>query len=208
VKTIILLSGKGGVGKTTLTVNLALAAVQAGHLSGVVDTDPQASTTAWKRARTAEVPLVVTIPPSELAGVLKTADSRSYSSVWVDSAPRSTVALTESARAADFAVIPILPSPADVLTAYESAGIAKAAGIPFAFVLNSVPAGRSQEAVDSRTVLAKLGPVFATEIHDRLAYRRTFGAGLAIVETTDLLNKPARDEIAALFTEIWSAVNG
>ena len=57
-------------------------------------------------------------PPSELVGVLETARSRSYGSV-----------------------IPILPSPADVLTAYESAGIAKAASIPFAFVLNSVPAG-------------------------------------------------------------------
>jgi chromosome partitioning protein len=198
----------GGVGKTTLTVNLGVEAMRLGQLTGIVDTDPQASTTAWKRVRTAETPLVVTIAPSGLDGVLKTARSRSYRSVWVDSAPRSNVALTESARAADYAIIPILPSPADVLTAYESAGIAKAAGIPFGFVLNSVPAGRSQEAADSRTVLAKLGHVFETEIHDRLAYRRTFGAGLAIVETTDLLNKPGRDEVAALFTEIWSAVNG
>jgi hypothetical protein len=74
-------------------------------------------------------------------------------------------------------------------------------GIPLDELLAAHAAGPS-------VVLAKLGHVFETEIHDRLAYRRTFGAGLAIVETTDLLNKPARDEIAALFTEIWSAVNG
>ena len=45
-------------------------------------------------------------------------------------------------------------------------------------------------------------------LHDRLVYRRTFGAGLAVVETTDLPNKPARDEIAALFTEICGVLNG
>jgi Mrp family chromosome partitioning ATPase len=38
-KKIIIMSGKGGVGKTTVTINLANALVDAGHTVGVLDTD-------------------------------------------------------------------------------------------------------------------------------------------------------------------------
>ena len=51
MKTIAILSQKGGAGKTTLALHLAVAAVQAKRQVAVVDLDPQASAIGWKDSR-------------------------------------------------------------------------------------------------------------------------------------------------------------
>jgi chromosome partitioning protein len=52
MKVIVLASQKGGVGKSTLTGNLAVAADLAGDGPAVlIDTDPQGSLSAWWNAR-------------------------------------------------------------------------------------------------------------------------------------------------------------
>ena len=44
MKTLAILSRKGGTGKTTIAVHLSVAAEQAGHTTALIDLDPQAST--------------------------------------------------------------------------------------------------------------------------------------------------------------------
>ena len=51
---ITLAAQKGGVGKTTLAVNLAVAAQAAGVRTALFDLDPQESATAWSERREAE----------------------------------------------------------------------------------------------------------------------------------------------------------
>ena len=58
MKTLAILSHKGGAGKTTLALHLAVAAVQAKRQVAVVDLDPQASATGWKDSRSQETPVV------------------------------------------------------------------------------------------------------------------------------------------------------
>lgn len=62
MKTIALVSQKGGVGKTTLATGLAVAAHQAGLSAAIFDLDPQASAAFWKDTREAAEPAVVPIP--------------------------------------------------------------------------------------------------------------------------------------------------
>ena len=63
------ISQKGGPGKSTVSMNLAVAAHLAGKSVAVLDTDPQCSISQWGDIREAEgilEPVVVAIPPSRL----------------------------------------------------------------------------------------------------------------------------------------------
>ena len=66
MKTLAVLSRKGGTGKTTLGVNLSVAAEQAGHKVAIVDLDSQASASEWSDWREAQTPMVVSIHSARL----------------------------------------------------------------------------------------------------------------------------------------------
>ena len=66
MKTIALISQKGGSGKTTLSISLVVAAERAGVPSVLVDLDPQASAGQWSDLREAETPVVTCAPPARL----------------------------------------------------------------------------------------------------------------------------------------------
>ena len=66
MKTLAVLSRKGGTGKTTLAVNLAVAAERAGHRVAIVDLDSQVSASEWGDWREAETPEVISVHSARL----------------------------------------------------------------------------------------------------------------------------------------------
>ena len=87
MKVIGLLSLKGGVGKTTLAVHLAVLSQQAGQRTLLIDLDPQRSAAAWWRTRKAETRSLVETQPADLRGVLDAARADSVDRVVVDTRP-------------------------------------------------------------------------------------------------------------------------
>ena len=59
MKTLAILSRKGGTGKTTLATHLSVAAERAGHTAALIDLDPQSSAAKWRDNRTDETPAVI-----------------------------------------------------------------------------------------------------------------------------------------------------
>src|SRR5262245_59397702 len=70
---VSLLSQKGGTGKTTLSLHLAVASEKAGRRAVVIDLDPQASSAEWKDSREDDTPVVVPIPSTRLPQALQAA---------------------------------------------------------------------------------------------------------------------------------------
>jgi len=100
---VSLVGQKGGTGKTTVALGLAVAAAHAGHTVAVIDLDPQATASKWKDRRAEENPAVVSAQASRLKPALDVARSSGADFVIIDSAGRSD---DSAARAADLILIP------------------------------------------------------------------------------------------------------
>jgi len=84
--TVAILSQKGGTGKTTMALHLAVGAEKAGQLAAVIDLDPQASAAGWKDSRQAETPVVVSVPATRLPQALEAARAGGADLALIDSA--------------------------------------------------------------------------------------------------------------------------
>lgn len=113
------LNQKGGVGKTTLSVNLAAALTRGGARVLLVDADPQGSALDWAAARQSE-PLfsVVGLPRATVHKEIGTI-GKGYDHIIIDGPPRVTDLARSAIMASDLVLIPVQPSPYDVWAADE-----------------------------------------------------------------------------------------
>ena len=180
--TIALVSQKGGVGKTSLALNLAVAAELARRASLIVDIDPQASAAAWADSRKAEAPIVVSAQAARLAEVLATARKHDASFCFIDTAPHAEAPALAAARAADLVLVPCRASILDLLAVTASQTIALLAGTPASAVLCGVPA-RGSLADEAQRVLEANGlPVAPVRIGHRAAFVHAATAGQGVQE--------------------------
>lgn len=139
MKTIAILSNKGGSGKTTLAIHLAVAAEQASKRTAVLDLDPQGSATTWSEARDNETPSVVPTHARHLARVLDTAAANGADIAIVDTAPHSEATSLAAARATDLVLVPCRPTLFDLHAIRDTLDIAMLAKKPARVILNAVP---------------------------------------------------------------------
>ena len=100
MKTIALLAQKGGTGKTTLALSLAVAAEQNGVVVVVIDLDPQATACNWGDRRQAETPIIVDAQPARLNQALERARAGGVDIAIIDTPARSEQAAMAAAKAA------------------------------------------------------------------------------------------------------------
>ena len=138
---IAIIAQKGGTGKTTLAVSLAVAAERAGRTVAIVDLDPQASASNWGDRRKAASPVVVSAQPARLSHVLDAAREQSADLLLIDTPPRAEQAAMAAAKAAELILIPCRPAIYDLETVATTVELVRFAGEkPVAIVLNGVPA--------------------------------------------------------------------
>ena len=201
MKTIAMISRKGGAGKTNLAVHLAACAEGRGISTGVVDLDPQGTATKWglRRAESgsrvgAEV---ISAQPASLPKLLDTAKRAGAKLMILDTAPHADSLSVDAARSSSFVLIPCRPAIADLEAIPASADIARLAKRPFAVVLNAVGSQGSREA-EARQELERLGLDLApVALGHRVAYGDAMIPGEGVTE-----HRPGSQsavEIEALF---------
>lgn len=200
MKVVALMSQKGGAGKTTLAVHLAVAAQQQGMKVAVFDTDPQQSACVWAGAREIDEPAVSPVSVLKLMATLEHARSNKFDLVVIDTAPNAGPDAVDVARLSTIVVIPVRPSVFDLAAAKSTIEIVREARVDSLMVLSACPS-RAPEISMARSALLSLGVLVAkTEIVDRRPFSRAIQTGRAVGEFEP--GGKAAMEINALLMEI------
>ena len=197
MKTVALVTEKGGAGKSTVVVHLAVCAMRQGKAVAVIDLDPQASTRNWVERRGADDIAVVSATAQELPRLLEDARRQGADLVVIDTAGRSDVTTAHVIAVADLILIPCRPSIYDLEASQRTAEqIRKAGGKRAAFVLNAVPS-RGARAQEARDALEGVLPVSPVELHQLVAYSDALNDGRSVEEMEP--SGKAAQEIRALY---------
>lgn len=181
--TLALIAQKGGTGKTTLALSLAVAAQVAGESTLIIDLDPQASACKWGDRREAETPAVIDAQPARLANALEKARLAGVDFVIVDTPARIEQAAAEAAKAADLVLIPCKPSIYDLETLQTTIDLVqnRAARPPVA-ALNAVPAQGRRHKQATKAIRAMGAAVSPALIGQRVAFEYAAQLGLSVLE--------------------------
>lgn len=196
---------KGGNGKTTLSLGLAVQASRLGKTVAIVDLDPQTSAANWSDRRTTENPTVVSCQVSRLQQVLGTAESNGVDLVVIDTPGKSTDALIAASKAANFALMPIQPQLFDIETLPNLKDVLTLAGHPkSAVVVNRAPIQGKRHLETQDAVLAQGMTICPFVIHARAAHGDAGNVGQTAAEYDP--SGKAAEEMAALYSYIAIAL--
>ena len=197
MKTIAILSQKGGAGKTTLAINLAVTAHSLKKQAAIIDLDPQASSANWHDSRDYNEPIVVSAQPSRLTQVLNAAEQAGAGFIFIDTAPHSESASLAAARAADLVLIPCRPAILDIRAISNTIDLVRLAGTQGAVVLNCVPP-RGTLANEANEAVSTYGmPLAPVRIGQRAAFIHSLTLGQSAQEFEP--KGKAAKEIAELY---------
>lgn len=203
-KILTIAQQKGGSGKTTLAVNLAVAGLRAGQSVAVIDTDPQGSLGRWFMTR---LELLDGEPDMEFStasawgvGYEVGKLAKACDLVIIDTPPKVDSDLKPALRAADLVVVPVATSHVDLWATEGVLDLADRVGKPTLLVLNRTRAGTRLGAEVAEAAAETSADLAEAQLANRIVYAETLGQGLGAPEAAR--KGAAVAEVDALYVEI------
>jgi chromosome partitioning protein len=186
--TIAVAGLKGGIGKSTITLNLATCLHRAGHKVLIVDADPQGTCRTWS-AKAAEAghdgPPVVAIEGKTLRKDLARV-AEGFDVVVIDSPPRMGTESRAAMLVADLVVLPTVPGAADTWALTETLVVLEDARGIRPELRAVVVLNRTDRTTLARLTREAVETLGATVLDEGLGARVAFGeamlAGLGVVD--------------------------
>ncbi len=200
-----LLNQKGGVGKTTLAVNLAAALTLRGGRVLLIDADPQGSALDWAAAREGDPLFAVVGLPRPTVHKEIAVVAQGYDHVVIDGPPRVTDLARSAIMASDLVMIPVQPSPYDIWAADEVVKLIAEARVykeklKSVFAVNRKIANTAIGRDVGEALAAYQVPVLKATITQRVVFAEAVAQGKSIFEIDP--NGPAALEMLAVLDEL------
>ena len=201
MRTIVLASQKGGVGKTTIAGHLGVVAEQqnVGPVA-LIDTDPQGSLSSWWNERQAQVPLFASVNIKNLKKHLREITKAGVKLVIIDTPPAVTDTILEVIAVADLVLIPTRPSPHDLRAIRSTVDLVEQCGKRMIFVINGA-AARAKITGEAAIALSQHGTVAPVTLYQRTS----FAASMIDGRTVQEVDPDSRS--ATEIRELWNYVH-
>ncbi|MDX1977710.1 MAG: ParA family protein [Pseudanabaenaceae cyanobacterium bins.68] len=181
MKILAIANGKGGVGKTTTSINLA-AILATGQRVLLVDADPQASSSWWAGRNSKGMGFALEqISEPQILG--KLSEIGDYDLVLVDTPPALHSDILQTVlQVADYLLLPSPPAPMDLTALIETVKtVVEPLGLRHRVLLTRVDPRSINEALEAQNTLMEVGiPTCHAFIRAYKAHERAALDGLAI----------------------------
>jgi chromosome partitioning protein len=183
MRTIALVTQKGGAGKSTLASSLAVAAHESGERVCLIDMDPQATLTTWSQTRGATDIPVIAVSPAKLKAALAALEGKGMTLAIIDTPGAEGAASSAAMAAAQLSVIPSRPTAFDLWASANTRKALKDLRAEYVFLLNQCPpAQQSARIGDGVAALEAMGGLLSPLVLARVDYQEAARLGWGVTE--------------------------
>jgi chromosome partitioning protein len=187
MRTIAVIARKGGSGKTTIAVHLAIAAHLRGHKTLLADADPQRSSSDVLKVRRGPGPACAETAGPKLFALQVAAQRAEVDALIIDTAAGAEDELAHAIVLADLSLLVIRPTFLDFAAAVRTAEVVRRLHRPGMIVLNQAPTAREgveppavKKAIEALRLMRL--PVVPTVLRSRAAYQSALEYGCSAEE--------------------------